>query len=307
MRFRLIFLAAACVLAGCAAPAQEKSPLPTEDDRVPERAPKQTGRTSLPSSPIPGQPASEASAKEARSFMFAHDDRVLYKLEAGGAALEEVAPLSCLKDDERVVDMAVSGSGAAYATTWGTKSTYSRFLTFDPLTADCTVVAESTTRSYPNSLSFVPKGTVDPDADALVGYENTDQGTRYVRIDLATGAISDIGWLQVDLVATRLECSGDIVALDGGKAYLTVRPLDGVGSDELVEVDPRTGKLLREIGPTGFEKLWGLAYWQGKAYGFSGTGQVLEIDLATGKGTAMTLGGVPKSFLGAAVSTVAPK
>jgi hypothetical protein len=299
------FVLFALALAGCAAPASNKDPLPTEEDPATEAPSKKKG-TTLQGSPTPGQPESEESGEEARSYVFAHDPRVLYRLAPSSTTFTKIGELSCLRADESVVDMAVSANGAAYATTWSKDDTYSRFLKFDPLTAKCTEVAESKTRSYPNSLSFVPKGTVDPKADALVGYENTEQGTKYLRIDLATGAMTDIGWLQTDYISKRVQCSGDLVALDGDKAYLTVHPEDDSSEDELVEVNPTTGAILKRIGKTGHKQLWGLAYWQSKAWAFSGSGEVISIDLATGRGTAQTLGGLPSAFYGAAVSTVAP-
>ena len=68
--------------------------------------------------------------------------------------------------------------------------------------------------TYPNSLSFVPKGTVDPNVEALVGYN----GGTYVRIDTVTGAVTSIGNL-----GSGYSSSGDIVRLPiPGNAELLV-------------------------------------------------------------------------------------
>lgn len=75
----------------------------------------------------------------------------------------------------------------------------------DPMTAACTLIASGT---YPNSLSFVPAGTLDPSAEALVGYIDA----QYVRIDLQTGAMKNVG----QGLGMGLPSSGDIVSVNGG-------------------------------------------------------------------------------------------
>ena len=67
------------------------------------------------------------------------------------------------------------------------------------------------TTADPNSLSFVPKGTVDEAIEALVGYRDSV----YVRIDTATGAVSTIGALKGGHAS-----SGDIVSVTGGGTFL---------------------------------------------------------------------------------------
>ena len=164
---------------------------------------------------------------------------------------------------------------------------------------------------YPNSLSFVPAGTLDPKKEVLVGYgyrEVADRNDNYVKIDTATGSMSVVGELNPPSATERYESSGDLISLanDGNKAYLTVKPILG-GTDRLAEVDPKTGKIVRIIGDTGKSQLYGLTYWSGTAYGFSGDGNAYAIELKTGRATPVAMaGGEGQIWFGAGVSTRAP-
>jgi hypothetical protein len=255
------------------------------------------------------EPASPEAAKAGTSAIFAHGPRAMYEFEPKAGTFKVLEAPNCLKADEELVDLAVSGKGSLFATTWGTG--YSRFLSIDPTKATCTQIAEKKDGEYPNALSFVPKGTVDANEEALVGYDNRivdgSNVTFYERIDLKDGKITEIGQLQKDLVSLRYESSGDIVSLEGGKSYLTGRLAEPGSADVLLEVNPKTGEIIKVIGSTGFQQLYGLAYWEGSAYGFSGTGQVVKIDVSTGKGTLVEVPLRPAAFYGAAVTTVAPK
>ena len=61
------------------------------------------------------------------------------------------------------------------------------------------------------------------------------------------------------------------------------------GGDRIVEVDPRTGALVRIIGPTGIDDVLGLGYWGGIAYGFTLAGTLIQIDLTSGAGTVIPI------------------
>ena len=84
-----------------------------------------------------------------------------------------------------------------------------RLVSIDKMTGACTVLK---TGSYPNSLAFVPVGTVLPDCEALVGYVNDS----YVQINPDTGLVSPVGNLNAVAAANPWMSSGDIVSIVGG-------------------------------------------------------------------------------------------
>lgn len=252
----------------------------------------------------------EGSAGEGR--VYAHTIDTLYLFEPVGRTLKEIGKFSCLEVAESVIDIAVDRAGNMFATT------FDRFLSVNPLTAQCTEVAfASTVIDYPNALSFVPAGTVDPTKEALVGYAGTisdrNNATNYVRIDTTTGEMTTLGSINKTDAGTQYRSSGDVISLiqDAKKAYATIHLKDSlVGSDMLAEIDPTNGNIIRIIGDTKEDQLFGFGYWNGKGYGFNGAGRVIEIDMKNGSSVVVkTLtgeGGAPIPWYGAGVTTQAP-
>jgi hypothetical protein len=201
-----------------------------------------------------------------------------------------VAPFS--SNCDVVVDLAIDAASHAWVTT------YAGLFSVDLTTAECTVI-KLDGAAYPNSLSFVPAGTLDPAVDALVGYV----GATYVRIDPVTGAMTDIGTLGS--AAGDLISSGDIVSVKDGGTFLTVT---GTGcTDCLLQVDPITGQMLHNYGPINYSAVYGLAFWAGSLYGFAAGGQLFEIS-ANGTGVTTTLipNSMAQSWYGAGSTTSAP-
>jgi hypothetical protein len=153
--------------------------------------------------------------------------------------------------------------------------------------------------SYPNSLSFVPAGTLDPNAEALVGY----QGATYVQINTTSGAITNVGGLT-----GGYQSSGDIVSVIGGGTFLTVNG-NNCG-DCLLQVNPTTGDMIQNYGSVNHASVFGLAFWAGTVYGFDDGGQVFSIDVTNGMVTTNDIP-VPNppaglEFWGAGSTTSAP-
>lgn len=210
---------------------------------------------------------------------------MLYLLDPVAQTFATIGPLQ--GSGGFVTDLAVDRAGLLFATTT------SGLFQVDTGTAACTKIGSSGT--YPNSLSFVPKGTLDPDEDALVGY----QGPAYLRIDPVTGDMKILANIS------PYTSSGDLVALPDGRAYLTAQ---GAGCDDcLLQIDPASGAVLSVIGDIGYSGVWGLAYWGGTTYGFTSGGAVLIIDLETGLGQPITYPGLPANvdFWGAGSSVAA--
>jgi hypothetical protein len=236
--------------------------------------------------------------------VYAHSATTLYKLDPYTKQITIVGKFDCLGTlfpGGGMWDIAIDKNGNMVGTANNGVST-GGVVSIDKTTAHCSVLQVGT---YPNSLTFVPAGTLLPNTEALVGY-NQDQ---YVEIDEQTGTVTTIGDLNPNPTGQDWQSSGDIVSIIGGGTYVTVNPYGSTGGkDSIVEVDPKTGQVTKLIGNTGFTKLWGLGYWGGIAYGFSATGQLAQIDLSTGVGTSIPLQNVPAglAFWGAGTTTAAP-
>jgi hypothetical protein len=139
-----------------------------------------------------------------------------------------------------------------------------------------------------------------------VGYNDGS----YVRIDPQSGAVTELGQL-----GNNLRSSGDIVSVKGGKTFLTVKDVGFKGactqSDCLVEVDPKTGAALTNLGSVGHKNVFGLAFWAGKIYGFSDSGVLFEVTVGAQGGISTVVIPIPQGpsdleFWGAGSSTSAP-
>jgi hypothetical protein len=230
--------------------------------------------------------------------VFGHSGKTLYRLNPTTKAVTKVADFSGCESD--VTDIAVNESGAMFGTS--TTALYA----IDKNSAACRLIASGT---YPNSLSFLPKGTLDANAEALVGFETDD----YIRIDTSTGKITTI---KTRALKTGLESSGDIVSVKGGPTYLTVKAAAGASGtrckaeDCLVELDPKTGQIIADYSEIGYSKVFGLAFWAGGIYGFTLAGTLVEIRVS-GTNLITKRIDIPNApaglqFYGAGSSTSAP-
>ena len=222
--------------------------------------------------------------------VYAHSDGTLYRLDPNGNQIAVVGPFSggC----SSVIDLAIDSASNAFVTT------SSDLWSLDLTTAACTHIASG---NYPNSLSFVPKGTVDPNVEALVGYVDAT----YIHINTTTGAIQNVGKLSGGYTS-----SGDIVSVIGGGTFLTVKGGPGNCGDCLLQVNPTTGDLIQDYGSVDHADVFGLAFWAGTAYGFDNGGEVFSIGWQNGAlvTSNITVPNPPPmlSFWGAGSTTAAP-
>ena len=220
--------------------------------------------------------------------VYGHSPGELYRLDPTS---KEVTVVGSFQGCSGVIDIALDKDSNLYGTTsFG-------IYKIDKATAVCSLIASG---GYPNSLSFVPKGTVDPNVEALVGYNDS----AYIRIDTVTGAITQLG----GKLPPGYSSSGDIVSVINGPTYLTV-----VGSgcgDCIFEIDPTTGTMIKNWGPLGYGAVYGLAFWAGAAYGFSDGGDLFEVKFANNAVTTtdISIPGAPSNlqFWGAGSTTSAP-
>jgi hypothetical protein len=220
--------------------------------------------------------------------VYGHSPDELYRLDP---TTKEVTVIGAFQGCSSVIDIALDKDSNLYGTTFG------GFYQINKDTAVCTLIASG---GYPNSLSFVPKGTVDPNVEALVGYN----GGSYIRIDTKSGAVTSLG----GALPNGYSSSGDIVSVINGPTYLTV--VGNGCSDCIVEIDPAKGTLIKNWGNLSYGAVYGLAFWAGNAYGFSNGGELFEVKFANNAVTTtlIPIPGAPGSlqFWGAGSTTSAP-
>ena len=286
----IAWIAAIGIAAGCSATRASSSSIEGAGGEGASSSATGGGGTSDTSSgsglDFDGGTTGDASSPSGPAEVFAESSSTLYKLNPDTKSVTVVGDFSGCSS---VIDIAVDKDGKMFGTT------FDGLYAIDRTTAKCTPIASG---SYPNSLSLVPKGTVDPNDEALVGYVDST----YVRIDKVTGEITNIGSLGNNGYIS----SGDIVSVIGGGTYLTVKG-NNCG-DCLVQVNPATGSITKMLGPLGHGSVFGLAYWGGVAFGFDDTGELFAIDLASLQTTNISTPGAPNdlSFWGAGSTTAAP-
>ena len=243
------------------------------------------------SSPIDAAP--DTSTPPPPPLLYAHSADALYRYD--GVALTRIGSITGVAPapaDSTAIDLAVDRNGQGYLTT------FSGFYRIDLGTGVATLVRSG---AYPNSLSFVPAGALDPNQEVLVAYD----GATYLRINTTTGITTTLGSLGGGYVS-----SGDIVSVAGGGTFVTVTPTGCTDCvDNLVRINPQTGAMQLDYGSVGRENVYGLAYWAGVFYGFAGDGVAFTIrwNAAQQMTTAnLALAGSPAIWNGAASSTLAP-
>lgn len=219
--------------------------------------------------------------------VFGHSPSTLYRLDP---MTKQVSPVGSFQGCEaEVIDIALDKDSNLFATSWA------GLYRVNKTTAACTLIKSDTT--YPNSLSFIPAGTLDPNIEALVGYA----GSTYVRIDPVSGNMTTVG----NLGQNSYVSSGDIVSVEGGGTFLTVTG-NGCG-DCLVEVNPANGQVTREWGTLNYSAVYGIAFWAGSVYGFTNAGQLFEVTFPNDVLTTTPINAPGASaFWGAGSTTSAP-
>src|SRR5262249_41241471 len=90
---------------------------------------------------------------------WAHSAGTLYNLEPFSKTTTRIGDFSGCAG--QMIDIALDKDGQMYGTT------FISLEKIDKTTAKCTTIKSN--GSYPNSLAFVPKGTLDPNVEVLVG------------------------------------------------------------------------------------------------------------------------------------------
>lgn len=242
-------------------------------------------------------PDVDAAPPVDNSRVFAHSDAVLYRLDNRSFAATQVGSMTGLDND--LLDLAIDKDDKIVGVTrdalWSLNAQTGAATMIRALTGD----AQGLT-----SLSYVP----DPNPgnpDILVSANRSGQ---VFRIDPATGTASLLGSYGTAPGGAVIGSSGDLFGVRGFGIFATV-DVENETLDYLAKIDPVTWKATI-IGPTGYDRIFGLGYWDGRIYGFvddgfeAGTGKLISIDATTGDGTELSNAVI--RWFGAGVATDAP-
>lgn len=237
------------------------------------------------------------------SKVYAHSGKELYRLDTRTSATVDIGPFGSALGTASMTDIAVDKNdkmiGVSLTKIW----------TVDVATGTATLLNPFQSGT-PNvtSLSFVPTDLNDPNsAEILVAAD--DKGN-VMQIDPTNGNTTVVGKYGMTASNEPIVSSGDIVAVRGAGIFATVN----VGTtltdnDHLAKIAPTTWKAtIIGTGDLGHDKIFGLAYWGGKLYGFvdlgANSGQIIEIDPTTAAVSPVISGSI--EWFGAGVTTDAP-
>ncbi|GAB4207482.1 MAG: hypothetical protein OHK0013_25140 [Sandaracinaceae bacterium] len=234
------------------------------------------------------------------TLIYAHSPNTLFSFSAMTNTVTEIGrftePDGTNAPD--MVDLAVNAAGEVF--TSSARSLWS----VDPATARVTEIGtfDVVMGEQFYALTFLAPGQLGAD-ETLLGATNMGD---YYQIDPSNARVRRLGsypdgWLS----------SGDLVSVEGA-TYATIRRMDDT-VDTLAQItfDASGRSTLRIIGAVrgggvDFRQIFGLGYWGRAVYGFSNSGQLIEIDRTTGAGRLATTMTGTSRFWGAGVTTRAP-
>jgi hypothetical protein len=231
------------------------------------------------------------------TIVYAHSDAILYAVNPRTNALTQVGRFSFPSGDRNnhtMNDIAVDADGTLVG------NTQDALYRIDTTSAACTLIAPLPDGNFVG-LTYLPAGLIPGSTgEVLVG--GVSSGV-YWRIDATTGRATRLGQLRRG--STNYVLSGDFVSIVGAGTFATVRASNAssTSTDQLASVNPATGELT-VLGSTGFDRIFGLAYYRNTLYGFTRDGEFISMNIRTGVGTLVSR--PAPQFYGAGVTTIAP-
>jgi len=236
-------------------------------------------------------------------LIYAHSRDTLYAFSPYTNSVDEIGPFTLAGGNPApyMLDLAIDGEGEVY-----TSSDTSLFRV-DPETAHVIEIGEfGLGEEQLYALTFLPPGVYASDRETLIGA--TNEGA-YYSVDVSNaqprylGTYPD-GW----------QSSGDIVSIAGLGTFATVKRVEQPDSpDVLVQMtfgeDGSTqARVLGSVveGERPYRQIFGLGYWGRALYGFTNTGELVEIDRESGAGRLVSETTGAEQFWGAGVTTVVP-
>ena len=225
--------------------------------------------------------------------VYAHTAKKLFTMDVKSYAITEIGHFKWPADGggHQMTDIAIDQYGIFYGVT------FDRLYRCHPQTTECQLLG-TLPQSF-NGLTVVPAGTVEPDAETLVGISNS--GSWY-QLKVDGGQVIQTNLGKYDAGYTS---SGDAYSILGIGTFAAVNKA-GSTPDMLIQVDPVNGALIQEIGPISsanknYTSVYGLAGWTARAFAFDSTGDVLVIEIDNAK--VMKVADTNISWWGAGVRT----
>lgn len=259
------------------------------------------GGTGLPDIPIPmtdtarDAPRGDTGPPLSDVLIYAHSSDTLFTFSPFTNTVSTIGlfTLPDGSDPPSMLDLAVNAAGDVYTASADT------LYRVDPLTAVATPIADFDLGrdELLYALTFVVAGVLSPDSEVMIGATNA--GVLY-RVDVTNARTTMIGTYP-----DGWQSSGDIVSVAGLGTFATLKRPD-FDSDVVAQLlfDTSGRATVVVLGACGYQNLFGLGYWGRNLYGFTLTGQLLQIDRTSGAATIATdMTGTPQ-FYGAGVTTV---
>ncbi len=245
-------------------------------------------------------PTADAEEYAPTSRVYAHSGSKLFQVDIKTLVPMEIGTMSGL-GTQSLTDLAIDKTDRMLGIT------VDKLFSIDATTGTTTLVKDlSTSAQGFTSLSFVPADLNNPNSDDILVSANSS-GEVY-KIDTATGTATMLGDFGT-MGSNSIGSSGDLIGVRGFGIYATVNVgTSTTAQDYLARIDPVTWQATPIGGGTGYNDIFGLAYWDGKIYGFvsmgATAGKIITIDPGTGAGTEVTSGAI--RWYGAGVATDAP-
>jgi hypothetical protein len=243
---------------------------------------------------------SDASGQQVDSRVYAHSGNTLYRVDVGTLAPQTIGMMSGL-GTQSLTDLAIDKADKMIGIT------LDKLYTINSTTGAATLITDlsASARNF-TSLSFIPENLSDPNSGDILVSANSF-GEVY-EIDSTTGTATMLGDFGM-MGASQIGSSGDLIGVRGLGIYATVNVgTDPGNQDFLARIDPSTWTAQVIGSGTGFNDIFGLAFWGDKIYGFvsmgTSAGKIITIDPTTGVGTEVQSGSV--RWYGAGVATDAP-
>ncbi len=223
--------------------------------------------------------------------IFAHTADTLFTWDAETLQLTQIGKFGWPPNigADTMTDIAIDYEGHLYGVSFG------HVYRCSAISAACIHLAPLPT-SF-NGLTIVPQGTVDPEAEALIGIGNDGSWNR-IKVEGNQASVIALGSYGPGYMS-----AGDAYSVEGIGTYATVVKW-GQAGNVLVQVEPTTGKVVKEVAVlAGYGEVYGLASNGSFAYAFDASGAILQVDPASGLVIPVQGMGQLQPWWGAGVTT----